>query len=84
MLARLDLQLASWTRRPFDGREGDPQRVYRRLTSGLDAGDILLMHDGYAARTPTGEAVILAVLPRLLHTIAAHRLNPVTLTTALT
>ena len=84
VLARLDLQLASWTRRPFDGREGDPQRVYRRLTSGLDAGDILLMHDGYAARTPTGEAVILAVLPRLLHTIAAHRLNPVTLTTALT
>lgn len=84
VLARLDLQLASWTRRPFDGREGDPQRVYQRLTSGLDAGDILLMHDGYAARTPTGEAVILAVLPRLLHTIAAHRLNPVTLTTALT
>ncbi len=83
VLARLDLQLASWTRRPFDSRESDPQRVYQRLTSGLDAGDILLMHDGYAARTPTGEAVILAVLPRLLHTIAAHRLNPVTLTTAL-
>ena len=63
VLARLDLQLASWTRRPFDGSEGDPQRVYQRLTSGLDADAILLMHDGYAARTPTGAAVILAVLP---------------------
>jgi len=84
VLTQLGLRLASWTRRPFDTREGSPAVVYQRLTKNLAAGDILLMHDGYAARAPTGEAVILAVLPRLLHTIAAHRLNPVTLTTALT
>lgn len=84
ILSRLDLQLASWTRRPYDTYEGDPQRVYERLVDQLAPGDILLMHDGHAARTPGGEPVILSVLPRLLHTLAEHRLNPVTLTAALT
>ena len=83
VLARLDLRLAAWTRRAFDTREGDPQRVFQRLTRHLGAGDILLLHDGHAARTPTGEALIVAVLPRLLQAIAENRLNPVTLTNAL-
>ncbi|KFB69319.1 MAG: polysaccharide deacetylase family sporulation protein PdaB [Candidatus Accumulibacter vicinus] len=83
VLARLNLQLAAWTRRAFDTREGDPQRVFQRLTRHLGAGDILLLHDGHAARTPTGEALIVAVLPRLLQAIAENRLNPVTLTNAL-
>lgn len=83
ILAELDLQLASWTRRPFDTREGDPEIVYQRLARQLGPGDILLLHDGHAARSPNGEAVILAVLPRLLHTLAEHRLTPVTLSAAL-
>ena len=83
VLARLDLQLASWTRRPYDTREGNPEIVYQRLVRQLGAGDILLMHDGHAARTRDGEAVILAVLPRLLHTLAEARLTPVTLSAAL-
>ncbi|PKO35432.1 MAG: polysaccharide deacetylase family protein [Betaproteobacteria bacterium HGW-Betaproteobacteria-7] len=82
VLARLGLQLAAWTRRPFDTREGQPQIVFDRLTRQLAAGDILLMHDGHAARTATGEPVILAVLPRLLQTLAEHRLTPVTLASA--
>lgn len=83
VLARLGLQLASWTRRPFDTRIGNPQIVYRRLARDLAGGDILLLHDGHAARTPAGEPVILAVLPRLLQTLADHRLTSVTLASAL-
>jgi len=84
VLAELDLALASWTRRPYDTRCGQPDTVYRRLANGLAAGDILLMHDGNAARIAGGEPVILAVLPRLLQSIAEHRLTPVTLSAALT
>jgi peptidoglycan/xylan/chitin deacetylase (PgdA/CDA1 family) len=73
------LQLASWTRRGFDTRERDPQKVLARLTRQLNAGDILLMHDGNAARTLTGEALIVVVLPRLLEVIRQRGLRPVTL-----
>jgi peptidoglycan/xylan/chitin deacetylase (PgdA/CDA1 family) len=83
VLASLDLKLAAWTRRPFDTREGNPQIVLNRLTHNLAAGDILLMHDGHAAKTPDGEAVILAALPRLLQSLHQARLNPVTLSAAL-
>lgn len=83
VLSRLGLRLASWTRRPFDTREGNPQIVHDRLTRQLAGGDILLMHDGHAARTPAGQAVILDVLPRLLQTCAEHRLTSVTLASAL-
>ena len=82
MLASLELKLAAWTRRPFDTREGNPQIVFDRLTHNLAAGDILLMHDGHAAKTPAGEAVILAALPRLLQSLHQARLNPVTLSAA--
>ncbi|RPJ73173.1 MAG: polysaccharide deacetylase family protein, partial [Desulfobacteraceae bacterium] len=57
VLARLDLRLATWTRRGFDTRSGDPHRIYSRLAAGLAAGDILLLHDGHAARTVDGRAV---------------------------
>ena len=83
ILARLDLELAAWTRRPYDTRVGDPEVVYQRLIRQLASGDILLMHDGHAARSPAGEAVILSVLPRLLQTFHAHHLTPVTLSAAL-
>jgi peptidoglycan/xylan/chitin deacetylase (PgdA/CDA1 family) len=79
VLARLDLRLACWTRRGFDSRESDPQRVYRRLAHGLHAGDILLLHDGHVARTAQGEAVILSVLTRLLQAIRGAGLRPVPL-----
>ncbi len=84
VLSRLDLKLASWTRRPYDTYEGDVQRIYDRLVENLAPGDILLLHDGHSARTPSGEPVILAVLPRLLQKISELRLNPVTLPAALT
>lgn len=83
VLARLDLQLASWTRRAYDTRIGDPTVVSRRLSDGLAAGDILLLHDGNAARTGSGAPVILDVLPRLLGSCAMAGLKPVTLAAAI-
>jgi peptidoglycan/xylan/chitin deacetylase (PgdA/CDA1 family) len=83
VLSGLDLQLATWTRRPYDTRDSDPQRVARRLTDRLAPGDILLLHDGHAGRTPDGQAMILAVLPDLLRTFAERGLYPVTLAAAL-
>ncbi len=83
VLARLGLRLVSWSRRAFDTREGDPRRVLARLVSGLGPGAILLLHDGNAARTPAGQAVILEVLPRLIEHIRAAGLEPITLRDAL-
>lgn len=79
VLSRLDLQLASWTRRGFDTVEKNPSVVLAKLLDGLKAGDILLLHDGNAARTVTGVPVILEVLPPLLEAVAAAKLRPVIL-----
>ncbi len=79
ILADLDLRLAAWTRRAYDTRRGNAAYVLARLTAGLAPGDILLLHDGNAARTAAGEAVILAVLPGLLAAIRAAGLATVTL-----
>lgn len=84
VLTRLGLSLASWTRRGFDSVNGNPESVYARLVSGLAAGDILLLHDGHAARTRGGSPVILEVLPRLLAAFARSGLTPVRLSAALT
>ena len=66
VLARESLQLVSWTRRGFDTVNGSARAVLGRLTRRLRAGDILLLHDGHAARTAAGTPVILEVLPRCL------------------
>ena len=79
VLHGLGIRLASWSRRGYDTRCSDPDRVLTRLTRDLAAGDILLLHDGNAARTVDGQAVILEVLPRLLDELAARKLTPVTL-----
>jgi peptidoglycan/xylan/chitin deacetylase (PgdA/CDA1 family) len=82
-LARLDLSLVSWTRRGFDTVSAHPPAVHARLARGLAAGDILLLHDGHAARTRSGPAVLIEILPRLLDDVAAAGLRPVTLRAAL-
>jgi peptidoglycan/xylan/chitin deacetylase (PgdA/CDA1 family) len=83
VLARLQLRLASWTRRGFDTVNADADAVYRRLANPLQDGDILLLHDGNAARGRGGKPVILEVLPRLLDALASKQLRPVTLRSAL-
>lgn len=82
ILSSLDLRLATWTRRAYDTRQGDPAVVHAILAGKLAAGDILLLHDGNAATAPDGQAVILAVLPRLLASLRAARLASVALHTA--
>ena len=79
VLHRLGLSVVSWTRRGFDTRERDPAKVLARLARDLRAGDILLLHDGHAARTATDQPVVLEVLPPLLKQIHDASLRAVTL-----
>ena len=84
VLQRLGLTLVSWTRRGYDTVQRDPQRVLARLTHRLAAGDIVLLHDGHAARTASGGTpVILDVLPPLLAACRHAGLRSVTLPQAL-
>jgi peptidoglycan/xylan/chitin deacetylase (PgdA/CDA1 family) len=78
-LCRVGLRLASWTRRGFDTVQRNPDRVLRRLLRNVGRGEILLLHDGNAARTAAGMPVILEVLPPVLSAIRAAGLTPVTL-----
>jgi peptidoglycan/xylan/chitin deacetylase (PgdA/CDA1 family) len=82
VLQRLDLQLVSWTRRGFDTVGSDADAVLARLVKHLGGGDILLLHDGHAARDAEGRALALVVLPALLERVQAARLHPVTLPAA--
>lgn len=83
VLAHADLKLVSWTRRGFDTVNDNAALVLGRLTRRLAAGDILLLHDGNAARTRDGAPIILEVLPRLLAALKAAGLTPVTLSRGL-
>ena len=82
VLARCGLSYVSWTRRGLDAMHRDPEKVLQRLSSGLAAGDILLLHDNGYSRTRDGTPVVLAVLPELLDRIRASGLKPVTLAAA--
>lgn len=79
VLAAQGLRLVSWTRRGYDTRRRDPQRVLRSLASGLAARDILVLHDGNAARDHGGRPVVLSVLPPLLARIRASGLSAASL-----
>ena len=79
VLWRHGLQLASWTRRAFDTVSAEPQRIAARLLRGLAPGDVLLLHDGSAARGRSGRPAVLDALPRLLDELAARGLTAVPL-----
>ena len=79
VLQKLGLCLVSWTRRGFDTRERHVGAVLDRLCRNLQAGDILLLHDGNAALTTHGKAVIVEVLPVLLQTLFDNKLDPAVL-----
>jgi len=74
VLSAAALRYVSWTRRGFDTVSRDPRRILRRLTRGLAAGDVLLLHDS--------APVVLAVLPALLGELAARGLKAVSLESA--
>lgn len=79
VLHGLNLRLASWTRRGFDTRTAEADLVLRRLLRNLAGGDILLLHDGNAARASSGAPVVLDVLPRLIEALRGRQLQCVTL-----
>jgi peptidoglycan/xylan/chitin deacetylase (PgdA/CDA1 family) len=83
VLAHLGLRLCSWSKRGFDTRVSNPDAVLNSLVRDLRGGDILLLHDGSAARTVEGKPVILEVLPRLLDRLAQANLHSVSLRAAL-
>jgi peptidoglycan/xylan/chitin deacetylase (PgdA/CDA1 family) len=83
VLHDMGLRLVSWTRRGYDTNPRHVASVAERLEAGLAAGDILMMHDGHAAATPSGTPVVLEVLPRLLETLQRRGLKPVTLPQAI-
>ena len=82
VLARLGLRYVSWTRRGYDTVDADTARVLARLAGRLDAGDVLVLHDGIATGAQRGQPAVLEVLPRLLELAAGRGLKPVTLGTA--
>jgi len=49
----------------------------------LSSGDILLLHDGHAARSAGGVPVVLEVLPGILSQLSARKLRPIRLDEAL-
>ena len=79
VLAALDLRYVSWTRRGYDAVNRHPLVVLQKLTRGLVAGDVLMLHDGARARTTAGSPVVLTVLPALLEHLHARGLKSVTL-----
>ena len=58
-------------------------QLVRDTVDILGGGDILLLHDGHASRSRSGQPVILEVLPRLLTAVSAAQLRPITLRAAL-
>ena len=83
VLAAEGLALVSWTRRGFDTVTRDSRVVARRLVRNLAAGDILLLHDGGSAPTPSGAPVVLDALARVLDQMAARKLRSAALGAAL-
>ena len=83
VLAHCGLRLCSWSKRGFDTRVGNADAVFASLTCNLKGGDILLLHDGSAARTAKDKPVILDVLPRLLDNLAQANLRSVTVHSAI-
>lgn len=68
-LARHGLRLVSWTRRGFDTVSRNPATVVSRLTRGLRAGDVILLHDGARGARSGSTRVVLDALPLVLDAI---------------
>jgi len=78
-LRRSGLKLVSWTRRGFDTVARDPAHVAARLTRGMRAGDVIVLHDGSSHSRSTARPMVTEALPRVLDAIAAAGLRAVAL-----
>jgi len=78
-LAAVGVHCVVWSARAYDTIARDPARVVRRLTARLDAGAIVLLHDGIAVRERTGPPVLLDALPVVLAALSARNLHSINL-----
>jgi peptidoglycan-N-acetylglucosamine deacetylase len=89
VLAPMGLRLVSWTHRGFDTVEKNPIKVFTRLTKNLQAGDILLLHDGNPgfnggkSRSVAGNSHVEILLDCLLTTFSERNLQSVAITNEL-
>ena len=70
----LNLNVIMWSRDTIDWRDHDSDLIYRRATSDMAGGDLILMH-------PTQETV--NALPEILDYCIQHELTPSTVTETL-
>jgi len=81
-LAASGLRYVSWTRRGFDTVDPDAAKVFDRLSRGLAAGDVLLLHDGAARYARIGDMGVVTTLRALLARLAERGLRSVSLRAA--
>jgi peptidoglycan-N-acetylglucosamine deacetylase len=63
----------------FDVQNPPPEQLVRRVLSRVKAGDIVLMHDGYAPHCPGKRDSLVAALPAILDGFSKKGLRTVTL-----
>jgi peptidoglycan/xylan/chitin deacetylase (PgdA/CDA1 family) len=78
-LRRAGVRLVSWTRRGYDTVASDPDAVAARLTRGLAAGDLLVLHDGVRGARASATPIAVRVLPRILDALEGQGLRAVPL-----
>jgi len=77
MVDAAGVRLAAWSLRPRDGTLSDPAEVRRRVSSKIQAGDIVLLHD--TARHGRWDPPAVAALPGILEDLQQRGLRSVTL-----
>jgi peptidoglycan/xylan/chitin deacetylase (PgdA/CDA1 family) len=79
VLAAVGVHCVVWSARAYDTIARDAGLVVRRLTSALQPGAIVLLHDGIAIRKRNGTPVLLNALPALLTEMTARGLSSINL-----
>ena len=84
-LARLGLHCVGWGVRSYDTVDDDGDRVARRVLRGVDAGAIVLLHDGVSIRRrpDPDHASVVEALPQVLTALHERGLRAVALRAAL-
>ncbi len=79
LVARSGHHLIGFSYPIFDVQNPDTKILVSRVLTRLRAGDIILMHDGYASQKPGGRDQLVKALPRILEGIRQRGLKPVSL-----
>lgn len=74
--ARAGQRVVAWSRRSFDGGRATEDSIVRRLTRGVRAGQILLLHDGARPGARRSPEAMLKALPRVITRLREMGLEP--------